>query len=101
MIATKEKPMPLTKKQARVLKFFIEEIKSGRGAPTIREIGKKFGLSSTVSGRDVQRALVKKGWLIKEEGRSRGHILNPRYFEIHLEQKHEIELRPPRKNRRR
>lgn len=61
----------LTEKQRSVLKFIYERIRQHQSAPTIREIGEKFGFSSTGTVRDHLRALVTKGYIRVQEGKSR------------------------------
>ncbi|MBF0620232.1 MAG: repressor LexA, partial [Candidatus Omnitrophica bacterium] len=61
----------LTSKQKEVLKFIYEQIRFKQLAPTIREIGEKFGFSSTGTVRDHLSALVNKGYIRIQEGKSR------------------------------
>ncbi|MBF0485424.1 MAG: transcriptional repressor LexA [Candidatus Omnitrophica bacterium] len=61
----------LTEKQKQVLKFIYECIRRHQSAPTIREIGEKFGFSSTGTVRDHLKALVNKGYIRMQEGKSR------------------------------
>jgi repressor LexA len=62
----------LTAKQRRVLDFIAGRIQRNGAPPTIREIGKRFGMSSTNSVRDVLTALVKKGCIRRKPLVSRG-----------------------------
>lgn len=62
----------LTEKQRRVFEFIKVHIVRNNRPPTIREIGKEFAMNSTGSVRDVLRALVKKGFIEKDPGVSRG-----------------------------
>jgi repressor LexA len=62
----------LTKKQQRIFDFIRAQIIETNRPPTIREIGHEFTMSSTGSVRDVIRALVKKGFIQKDAGLSRG-----------------------------
>jgi len=62
----------LTDKQRAVLGF-IEQLITTRGvSPTIREIGQKFGIASTNGVRLHINALIKKGYLKKNEFLARG-----------------------------
>lgn len=62
----------LTKRQREILEY-IEEMITGFGkSPTIREIGEKFGISSTNGVRDHLKALMKKGYIRKQQLISRG-----------------------------
>jgi len=58
----------LTPKQRRVFEFIAERIQSNI-PPTIREIAKHMGFSSTGTVRDYLRALEKKGYI--RQGRNR------------------------------
>ena len=62
----------LTERQRQVFQF-VEDLITHRGhAPTIREIGEKFGISSTNGVRTHLSALIKKGYLKKSNYISRG-----------------------------
>lgn len=61
----------LTSKQKEVLKFIYEQIRFKQLAPTIREIGEHFHFSSTGTVRDYLSALVNKGYIRVQEGKSR------------------------------
>ena len=62
----------LTERQQEIL-LFIEQFRESSGyPPTLREIGKKFGISSTFGVKRHLDALVKKGYLIIESNASRG-----------------------------
>ncbi|MDP2939063.1 MAG: transcriptional repressor LexA [Candidatus Omnitrophota bacterium] len=63
----------LTKKQKNVLGFIQNKISRGGIAPTIREIAKHFGFSSTGTVRDYLSALSRKGYLSIAPRKSR-HI---------------------------
>lgn len=68
MAATKPK---LTKRQALVMAFIAERIDACGYPPTIREIGRAFGITSTNGVADHIKALAKKGYVTHEEGKSR------------------------------
>ena len=61
----------LTTKQRDVLKFIYNSIRKKHLPPTIREIASQFQFSSTGTVRDYLKALVKKGFLKIDEGKSR------------------------------
>jgi repressor LexA len=64
--------MELTERQQEIL-LFIEQFRESNGyPPTLREIGKKFSISSTFGVKRHLDALVKKGFLIIESNASRG-----------------------------
>jgi repressor LexA len=61
----------LTDRQKEVLDFIQESI-SGRGyPPTLREIGERMGIRSTNGVNDHLKALEKKGYLAREDLKSR------------------------------
>ncbi len=66
-------PKPeLTDRQSRILRY-IEGLIVERGhSPTIREIGERFGISSTNGVRTHLTALIRKGYLKKQDHISRG-----------------------------
>lgn len=61
----------LTKRQALVMDFIAQRIEACGYPPTIREIGRAFGISSTNGVADHIKALARKGYLTHEEGKSR------------------------------
>ena len=65
----------LTRKQKAILDFIRAEIERRGRPPTIREIGERFGLSSTGSVRDHLRALERKGHIHRRRHLSRGIAL--------------------------
>lgn len=62
----------LTERQAEILRFIVEDGKARGFPPTIREIGNRFGLSSSNAVADHLRALEKKGYVRRTFGLSRG-----------------------------
>ncbi len=62
----------LTDRQKEILSF-IEQFRGENGyPPTLREIGKKFDISSTFGVKRHLEALVKKGYIAVESNASRG-----------------------------
>ena len=61
----------LTERQARVLSFIEAQIKQQGYPPTIREIGKHLGIRSTNGVNDHLNALQKKGYLKRQNNKSR------------------------------
>ena len=62
----------LTKKQAEILEFIREHIKEQGYAPSYREIGEHFGLSSPATVHTHVQALVEKGEIkVGDEGEAR------------------------------
>lgn len=62
----------LTPRQREVLDYISRMIKGTGIPPTIREIGKKFGISSTNGVRAILSSLVKKGYIRRKPLVSRG-----------------------------
>ncbi len=62
----------LTRKQRLVLEFVRQQITSRGHPPTVREIGRQFGIKSTNGVRSHLTALIRKGYLKKERFISRG-----------------------------
>jgi len=61
----------LTDRQREVLDFISESIRKRGYPPTLREIGSHFGIRSTNGVNDHLRALEKKGFLHREDLKSR------------------------------
>ncbi|MGM0557582.1 MAG: transcriptional repressor LexA [Myxococcota bacterium] len=61
----------LTKRQGEVLSFIIDQIENEGYPPTIREIGDHLGIKSTNGVNDHLKALEKKGYLAREDAKSR------------------------------
>ncbi|MDP2342949.1 MAG: transcriptional repressor LexA [Deltaproteobacteria bacterium] len=61
----------LTERQKKVLGYIDSHIKQHGFPPTIREIGLHLGIKSTNGVNDHLNALQKKGFLTREEGKSR------------------------------
>jgi len=64
--------LELTARQRAVLAFIEQQVANRGHPPTVREIGLKFGISSTNGVRTHLTALIKKGYLKKERNISRG-----------------------------
>jgi repressor LexA len=62
---------PLTDRQKAVLEFISESIESRGYPPTLREIGEHMGIRSTNGVNDHLKALEKKGYLEREDLKSR------------------------------
>lgn len=61
----------LTKRQSAVLDFICAQIEDEGYPPTIREIGDHLGIKSTNGVNDHLKALERKGYLEREDGKSR------------------------------
>jgi repressor LexA len=64
--------MELTPRQQEILDYIEERLRTARMAPTVREIGRRFGISSTGTVRNHVEILIKKGVLRKIPGVHRG-----------------------------
>lgn len=62
---------PLTDRQKAVLSFIAESIGERGYPPTLREIGNRLGIRSTNGVNDHLRALERKGFLTREDMKSR------------------------------
>lgn len=62
----------LTDRQRQIYEFIREKISAHGSSPTIREIGKHMGITSTNGVRLHITALIKKGYLRKQEHIARG-----------------------------
>lgn len=68
-------PRPkLTKRQQEVLDYIRECIADHGYPPTLREIGGKLGISSTNGVNDHLKALERKGYLDRDEAKSRALV---------------------------
>lgn len=65
-------PRPLTERQEAILGFIIDMIQTQGFPPTLREIGRSFGIRSTKGVNDHLRALEKKGKIRRHADLSRG-----------------------------
>lgn len=64
--------MKLTKAQKRVLDFILQHIGQKGYPPTVREVARTFGYRSPLSAKQHIDALVRKGYLRRASGVSRG-----------------------------
>jgi repressor LexA len=67
---------PLTKRQAQILQYITEHITDHGYAPSYREIGQHFGLSSTATIAEHIESLKAKGYLSHEENLARSIQVN-------------------------
>jgi len=68
---------PLTPRQQQVLNVIEAKIAGEGFPPTIREIGDRLGISSTNGVNDHLKALERKGYLQRSQGKSRGCVPVP------------------------
>src|SRR3954466_6934946 len=71
MQASEEGKEPLTDRQRAVLEFISQSIERRGYPPTLREIGEHMGIRSTNGVNDHLKALEKKGYLEREDLKSR------------------------------
>jgi len=65
----------LTARQQEVLAIITDYVNENGYAPSLREIGKKLGISGTLGVMKHLEALEKKGYLRRQEGSTRGITL--------------------------
>lgn len=70
----------LTDRQYQALRFIGDRLLHGEPAPTLREIGAGLGIRSTNGVNDHLRALVRKGFITRDELRARCIRLTPDGF---------------------
>jgi repressor LexA len=70
---------PLTPKQAKVLKYISDYIRSEGYPPTVREISRHIGVASTRATITHLEALEKKGYISRTSGVRSIRILDERY----------------------
>ena len=65
-------PEPLTPLEQRVYHYMIDFLAEHTYQPSIREIAKKFRIKSTKTVSDLLHALSSKGYIERDQSRSRG-----------------------------
>lgn len=63
---------PLTQRQREVLELISETAQRTGRPPTLREIGRQLGITSTNGVRDHLQALIEKGFIRRDERSARG-----------------------------
>ncbi len=63
---------PLTARQQEIYDFIRSRTETEKMPPTVREIGDRFGISSTNGVRSILAALIKKGYIRRAPRLSRG-----------------------------
>ena len=66
-----ERPSELSRIERRVLDFMIEYLKRNTYQPSVREIGKRFGIRSTKTVSQLLDSLTAKGYIDRAGSRSR------------------------------
>ena len=67
LIVSKEEMTDLNKRERAILKFIEKQINEKGYPPSVREIGKAVGLSSTATVHGYLAKLTKKGYIKKED----------------------------------
>ncbi|CAN5466261.1 transcriptional repressor LexA [soil metagenome] len=65
-------PDTLTKIERRILDYIVDSLKRNTYQPSIREIGKRFGIKSTKTVSEHLQSLAEKGHIERDASRSRG-----------------------------
>ncbi|MEO5509511.1 MAG: S24 family peptidase [Longimicrobiales bacterium] len=65
-------PQMLTDQERQVLDYLVEYLRSNTYQPSIREIGRTFGIKSTKTVSELLQSLAVKGWVERDPSRSRG-----------------------------
>ena len=65
-------PEPLTQLESRVYHYLIDFLAQNTYQPSIREIAREFHIKSTKTVSDLLHALETKGYIHRDESRSRG-----------------------------
>lgn len=63
---------PLTEIERGILEYLIGYLRHHTYQPSLREIGRHFGLRSTKTTSEYLQGLVDKGWIERDPARSRG-----------------------------
>lgn len=62
----------LSKIERRILDYLVDYLRKNTYQPSIREIGKRFGIKSTKTVSEYLQSLADKGFIEREASRSRG-----------------------------
>ena len=65
-------PEVLSKIERRILNYLVDYLKDNTYQPSIREIGKRFGIKSTKTVSEHLQSLADKGFIERDASRSRG-----------------------------
>lgn len=65
-------PQALTDLERRALDYIVEYLRENTYQPSIREIGKRFGLKSTKTVSELLQSIESKGYIERDPSRSRG-----------------------------
>lgn len=65
-------PQALTDLERRALDYIVEYLRENTYQPSIREIGRRFGLKSTKTVSELLQSIEAKGFIERDPSRSRG-----------------------------
>jgi repressor LexA len=65
-------PEALSKVERRILNYLVDYLKEHTYQPSIREIGRRFGIKSTKTVSEHLQSLAEKGYIERDASRSRG-----------------------------
>jgi repressor LexA len=65
-------PQALTDLERRALDYIVEYLRENTYQPSIREIGRRFGLKSTKTVSELLHSIESKGYIERDPSRSRG-----------------------------
>jgi repressor LexA len=65
-------PEALSKIERRILNYLVDYLKEHTYQPSIREIGKRYGIKSTKTVSEHLQSLADKGYIERDSSRSRG-----------------------------
>jgi repressor LexA len=65
-------PQALTDLERRALDYIVEYLRENTYQPSIREIGRRFGLKSTKTVSELLQSIESKGYIERDPSRSRG-----------------------------
>ena len=74
-MARKKDPMAINKREKAILKFIEKQIMTDGYPPSVREIGKAVGLSSTATVHGYLARLDEKGYIKKQNNANNGEIV--------------------------
>lgn len=65
-------PKELTELERSILRYMVDYLRTHTYQPSIREIGREFGIKSTRTVAEYLQSLADKGWVERDSSRSRG-----------------------------
>jgi repressor LexA len=65
-------PEPLSELERNILDYLVEYLRANTYQPSIREIGRRFGIKSTKTVSEYLQSLADKDWIERDPSRSRG-----------------------------